>query len=188
MFEQYKIDPWFQLFAKQRIAEREHRFERGLNDSRAVMNGIRQKRKEYLGSDLGLTMFIHEDGKPLENVVEALSGYLGCIAAHFLETDYRYPDMENLCIGFFYYSMQLYAYDRVGGDSFDDLIRLAELFQSDIDVFNTVLEQNLTEEIVDEWMAFLIENDYIPRNFSDAVTGAVAVFLGVLKDPTYDAS
>lgn len=183
MFEQYKIDPWVQLFAKQRIAEREHRYEM-LNCAYSVEKGIQQKRKEYLGSDLGLTMFVHKNGVPLENVVETLSGYLGNLTAHFLENEYNRPDLEDLCIGFFYYSLPLYAYDQVGGDSFDDLIQLTELFMADVETFTVVLKLDLPEEIVDEWMEFLTDNTYVPLNFPEAVTGAVAVFLGVLNDPT----
>ena len=184
MFGQFKIDPMFQLFLKQKIAEKEHRFEM-LNNPSDVMNGIRRKRKEYLGSDLGLTMFVHEDGEPLEDVVKTLSQQLGDITTHFLEKDYNARNIEDymneLCYGFFYYSLQLYAYNKVGDDSIDDLIRLAELFRSDIAIFNIVLEEDLPKEIVDEWMAFTARYDYIPYGFPEAVTGAVSVFLGVLK-------
>lgn len=183
MFEKYVIEPWFQLFVKQRVAEREHKAER-LYNSKSVTFSIRQKRKEYLGSDLGLTMFVHEDGKPLEQAVEALSAYLGNLTAHFLEKDYGRSGYEDLCIGFFYYALQLYAYDQVGDDSFDDLIQLAELFRNDTELLTIVLEQDLSEEIVEEWIDFLSENSEIPRNFPEAAIGAIAVFLGVLKDPT----
>ena len=182
MFEKYRLDPLLQLFLKKRMAEKEHRFEL-LNNSRDVMNGLRKKRKEYLGSDLSLTMFVHENGEPLENVVRDLSTHLGKLTDHFLVNDYHRPSMEELCYGFFYFSLQLYAYNKVGCDSFDDLIRLAELFLSEIDVFTIVLETNLSEDIVDEWRKFIAINDYVPFGFPEAVTGAVAVLLGVLKAP-----
>lgn len=187
MFEQYKIEPWFQLFAKQRMAEREHRYDWNRSSSRSVVNAIREKRKEYLGSDLGLTMFVHEDGKPLEKAVEALSGYLGELTAHFLEKEYDYPEQEDLCVGFFYYALQLYAYDKVGTDSFDDLIRLAELFRNDLEIMTIIIEQDLSEDLVFDWEEFLTEQDVeetVPMDFPNAVIGAVAVLLGVLKDPT----
>ena len=184
MFGQFKIEPMFQLFLKQKVAKKEHRDE-FLFDSRDVTNGIRRKRKEYLGSDLGLTMFVHEDGEPLEDVVETLSRQLGDLTVHFLERDYNARNIEDylneLCYGFFYYSLQLYAYNQVGDDSIDDLIRLAELFRSDITIFNIVLEQDLPKEIVDGWMAFTARYDYIPYGLPEAVTGAISVFLGVLK-------
>ena len=185
MFEKYTISPWFQLFAKQRIAEREHQYER-LNNCQSVKDGILKKRQEYLGSDLELTMFVHENGKPIEKAVIALSSYLGSLTAYFLEKEYEIPDMEDLCYGFFYFALQLYAYDQVGCDSFDDLIQLAELFECDSEVMTIVLERDLPEEIVEDWIQFLTINDYVPLCFKDAVTGAVAVLLGVLKDPTTD--
>ena len=92
MFEEYFVAPWFQLFVKRKIAEQEHKFE-NLYDCRSVEEGIQQKRKEYLGSDLGLTMFVHKDGLPDEKAVEKLSGYLGKLTAHFLEEEYNAPDI-----------------------------------------------------------------------------------------------
>ena len=128
-------------------------------------------------------MFVHKNGEPLEKAVEALSSYLGALTSYFLKNDYCCPYQEDICFEFFYYALQLYAYNRVGNDSFDDLIRLAELFQNDVDVLTVVLAEDLPEDIVNEWTGFVTENEYVPRNFPEAVTGAVAVFLGVLKDP-----
>lgn len=187
MFERYTIDPWFQLFAKQRMAEEAHKNEM-LYNCKTVKDGIRKKRKEYLGSDLRLTMFVHENGKPLDKAVEALSSYLGDVTAHFLEEEYDAPDHEELCFGFFYYALQLYAYDQIGCDSFDDLILLAELFENDVELMTIVMERDLNAEIMDEWTDFLTVNDHIPRHFADAVIGGLAVFLGVLTDPTGEAA
>ena len=118
-------------------------------------------------------------------MVETLSRQLGDLTVHFLEKDYNARNIEEylneLCYGFFYYSLQLYAYNKVGKDSIDDLIQLAELFRSDIKIFTIVLEDALAKKIVDRWMAFTARYDYIPRGFPEAVTGAVSVFLGVLK-------
>lgn len=133
-------------------------------------------------------MFVHEDGQPLEAVVEALSGHLGNLTAYFLENDYHCFEQEELCVGFFYYVLQLYAHNKIGDDSFDDLIQLADLFGKDVEVLTILMEQDLTEDIVNEWKDFVTENECVPRDFLGAVIGAIAVFLGVLNDPTNDAA
>lgn len=126
-------------------------------------------------------MFVHNYGMPDEKAVEKLSGYLGKLTAHFLEEEYNASDMEELCYGFFYYSLQIYAYNKVGADSFDDLIKLVELFENNIGVLTIVFEQDLEEDVIDEWLEFLLDNEYVPRHFTDAVIGALAVLLGVMK-------
>lgn len=180
MFGQYVIDPWFHLFVKQRIAEKKHKHE-CLNTYKKVVDGIVEKRKKYLGSDLGLTMFVHKNGKPVDKAVEDLSNYLGKLTARFLKQEYNTWDMEELCFGFFHHSLQLYANNKIGDDSFDDLIKLAELFENDTDVLTIVFEMDLSEHDVDEWLEFLSANDYVPRHFTKAVIGAIATLLGVMQ-------
>ena len=167
------------MFVKREVAKLEHKFE-NLYNCRSIGEGIQQKRKEYLGSDLGLTMFVHKNGMPDEKAVQNLSVYLGKLTSYFLDKEYNAPCMEELCIGFFYYSLQIYAHNKVGNDSFDDLIQLAELFENDIVVLTIVFEQDLDQDIIDDWSEFLLDNEYVPRHFTDAVIGALAVLLGVI--------
>ena len=59
-------------------------------------------------------------------------------------------------------------------------IQLAELFENDIVFLTIVFEQDLDQDIIDDWSEVLLYNEYVPRHFTGAVIGALAVLLGVI--------
>ena len=70
---------------------------------------------------------------------------------------------------------------RIFKCSFDDLIKLAELFENDIEVLTNVFEMDLSVNDMNEWLEFMSANDYVPRHFTQAVIGAITTLLGVMK-------
>lgn len=176
-----KISPWMVLLMQRYKARNRHCYE-GLRRPIDVERAIRKKRKEYLGSDLSLEMFVREDERPLEDNVVTLSRYLGKRTAAFLASEDR-PDNEDLCTDFFYHSLQLYAHGAIGDDSVDDLIQLAEVYERNPEVLGIIGDDDLPAEQAQDLRYWLMENDKAPPNFVTATIGALAVFLGVLPDP-----
>lgn len=172
------VNPWGELWAYRLVQGHKHRDE-GMRNADDVLDGVRRTRQKYLGSDIRLEPFVRQGGRPMEEAVVSLSEWLGERTEAFLDYEGQY----DLCVGFYYYSLQLYAHGRVGGDTVDDLLQLAEVYEKDSEVLCIIAEDNLPAELADETRYFYMENEQTPPNFWRAVLGALAVFLGVIPDP-----
>lgn len=179
---QYHISPVVKLAHQRHKGKEEHRKE-NLHTARDVENAIQQKRKDYLGSGLELEIFVRRNQQPLEDAVFQLSQYLGAHAAYHLNQTTGKAQTE-FCTEFYYYCLQLYAYGGIGDDSFDDLIRLAEVYVQDPNILSIIAEDVLPPQIARDWTDWLTENDRAPFGFITATIGAVASLLGVLSEKT----
>lgn len=178
--EYCRFNPMVLLYLQRHKAKMNQRYA-WLRQPKDVEREIRKLRKEFMGSDLSLEMFVRENDQPLEKNVILLSRYLGKYTAAFLaENDAS--DNEELCTDFFYYGLQLYAYGTIGDESVDDLILLAETYARDPEILAIVGDTDLPKELASDWRGWLMENDQAPTNFVTATIGAVSVFLGVLQE------
>lgn len=183
MSKQCSISPIVRLAAKRCMARRVHSLER-LRTPNDITNALQQKRKEYLGSDLELESFVRVHGKPIPEAVDLLSQYLGRQTAFYLNAQSDLVE-EVMCEEFFYHCLQLYAYGCVGDSSFDDLIRLAEVYAQEPEIIAIIADDDLPEAEAKAWKDWLLEHDQAPYGFVNAAIGAVSTLLGVLPDRTH---
>lgn len=66
--------------------------------------------------------------------------------------------------------------------SFDDLIRLAEVYADNPEILAIIADDDLPEEVAKAWKDWLLEHDQAPYGFVNATIGAVSTLLGVLPD------
>lgn len=181
-----QINPWAQLWAC-RIGQRSKHRHNPLTAT-LLRDSLIQLRQDFLGTDIGLTMFVRDmiNGRPNEGAVEEISEYLGKRINYFLQIlrpTEQPMDQTEIAVSVMRYGLLLYAYDRVGQDKLDDLIRWAECYADNPEVMAIVVEDDLPEDLSDECWEFVSENEVPPGGFVDATTAAVAVMTGALKDP-----
>lgn len=179
--EKYTVSPWMQLLIRRFQERRKHRCE-WLHRPIDVDRAIRRKRKEYLGSDLSIEMFVRDTDGPNEGVIKELGEYLAKRTAAFLNAE----GWEECCAYFFHFSLYMMASGQIGEECIDDLIQLAECYERSPEVFAMVGEAYLTEDMLQDLQEWVAENEVAPPNFGTAVLGAVAVLMGVLYDPIID--
>lgn len=182
-----QIDPWAQLWICRLHQRTAHR------DEPLTASGLRdrlsQLRQDFIGSGLGLTMLVHDfrTHRPNMRAVEDLSSYLGKRIDYFLRSLWpgsnRDADQTDIATSVMYYGLLLYAYDTIGQDKLDDLIRWAECYAESPEVMSIVVDDNLPEELSEECREFVAENEIAPSGFVDAATAAVAVLTGAIYDP-----
>lgn len=182
-----QIDPWAQLWICRLHQRTAHR------DEPLTASGLRdrlsQLRQDFIGTGLGLTMLVHDfrTHRPNMRAVEDLSSYLGKRIDYFLRR--LWPgsngdtDQIDLATSVMYFGLLLYAYDTIGQDKLDDLIRWAECYAESPEVMSIVVDDNLPEELSEECREFVAENEIAPSGFVDAATAAVAVLTGAIYDP-----
>lgn len=182
-----QIDPWAQLWICRLHQRTAHR------DEPLTASGLRdrlsQLRQDFIGTGLGLTMLVHDfrTHRPNMRAVEDLSSYLGKRIDYFLRR--LWPgsngdtDQIDLATSVMYFGLLLYAYDTIGQDKLDDLIRWAECYAESPEVMSIVVDDNLPEDLSEECREFVAENEIAPSGFVDAATAAVAVLTGAIYDP-----
>lgn len=182
-----QIDPWAQLWICRLHQRTAHR------DEPLTASGLRdrlsQLRQDFIGTGLGLTMLVHDfrTHRPNMRAVEDLSSYLGKRIDYFLRR--LWPgsngdtDQIDLATSVMYFGLLLYAYDTIGQDKLDDLIRWAECYAESPEVMSIVVDDNLPGELSEECREFIAENEIAPSGFVDAATAAVAVLTGAIYDP-----
>lgn len=176
--EEYTISPWMQLLVRRLHARKVHRWE-WLRHPIDVERAIRKKRKEYLGSDLSIEMFVRDRDGPNEEAIRELGKYLATRTAAFLKEE----GWEEICETFFHYSLYMMASGQIGEECIDDLIQLGDCYEKHPETFAIVGEAYLEDEMLQELQEWVTENEWAPPNFGTAVLGAVAVLMGVLDDP-----
>jgi hypothetical protein len=185
-----QIDPWAQLWICRLHQRTAHR------DDPLIASELRdrlsQLRQEFIGTGLGLTMLVHDfrNHSPNMKAVEDLSNYLGKRIDYFLRSLWpgsnRDTDQTDLATSVMYFGLLLYAYDTVGQDKVDDLIRWAECYAQDPELMALVVdgsEGGFPMELKQECWEFVAENEQPPSGFLDATIAAVAVFTGAICDP-----
>lgn len=180
------VNPWAQLWAV-----RIHQRVKQKNDFLSCENlnrRIMALRQEFLGTGIGLTMFVRDTINNCPNIaaVEELAEYLGKRIDYYLKVLYpsnNNKDFKDLATSVMYFGLLLYAYGSVGDDKLDDLIQWAECYDNSPEVMAMVAEQDLPEDLAAECWAFVMEHEIAPNGFVDATTAALATLTGALKDP-----
>jgi len=180
-------DCWLQLVFQQYKGQKMHCHEH-LRKPKDLERALRNLRKQYLGSDLSLEDFVCTEHGPDNNAIEELTSYLAKQAAVLMQMDHpnNTECEETFFYPFFWYSLHMFAGGQVGYPTFDDIILLAETYQNSLGAFEIVMEEDLPKDLVDEFRAWVMENNIVPVGFSDAVQAAIAVLLGVMPDPKED--
>lgn len=182
----YPIDPWTQLWIcrlHQRTAHRDD-----MLTATVLRDRLTELRQGFLGTGMGLTMLVHDfrSHRPNMRAVDSLSRYLGKRTAYFLSElrpEYQFDEFEETATTVMYFGLLLYAYDTIGQDKLDDLIRWAECYAESPEVMSIVVDDNLPEDLSEECREFVAENEIAPSGFVDAATAAVAVLTGAIYDP-----
>lgn len=147
-----------------------------------VTEQIRSRRKLFLGSHLSLKELVCEKEIIREDAVIALSEYLAVRTMPFLRD--VYAESKEFCFRYYQLAIYMIAGENLGKESVDDIILLADCLVRSRDVFIEVGKRLLPKDMLGELFAFSESYSdvlYTPY-FTDAVLGAVSVFLGVLPD------
>ena len=152
-------------------------------DLHTIRSELRERRKQFLGSYISLECLVRSGSSLDENAVKELSQYLGTRTPPLLHRELALP--ESLCCRFYRLAIYAIGGGGVGNESVDDIIQMAECLVRSQDVFISVMKNLLPPDMIGELFDFTESYDVscFTSNFEDAVMGAVAVFLGALKDP-----
>ena len=143
----------------------------------------RQQRKRVIGSHTSLTALVGEGGGIQENDVADLADHLSRRSILFWNGAGS-PQPEFFA-SFYDLAIRMVASGKLGNESVDDIIQLAECIVRSKDIFITVAKDLLPEDRISELFEFTDQYDefWFVAHFEDAVLGAVAAFLGTLADP-----
>lgn len=149
----------------------------------SIRTEIRARRKHIIGSYISLIPFVCEKGLIIDSYVEELSQFLA--SKTILLWDKKEADAEAFCNRFYSLAFYALASGKVGYESIDDVIQLAECLVRSRDTFITVLKNLLPDDMINELFNFIEDYDdsYFTPTFEDAVLGGIALFLGSLTDP-----
>lgn len=144
---------------------------------------LRQQRKRVIGSHISLAVLIGEGSDIREDGVTALSEYLSHRSL-LLWSGQNKPQPEFF-EQFYSLAIRMVASGKLGDESIDDIIQLAECIVRSKDIFVAVAKDLLPKDRISDLFAFIDQygESYFTAHFEDAVLGAVAVFLGTLADP-----
>lgn len=148
----------------------------------SVRQELRQRRKQMLGSYESLCMHTCKNNTIDETAVLQMSDYLTVRTMCFLDPCFK---SHNLVRRFYVLALYAISSGRVGNETIDDIIQLAECLARSKDVFVTVVKNLLPENLISDLFDFAdsIDETFCASMFEDAVLGAISVFLGVLADP-----
>lgn len=144
---------------------------------------LRQRRKMFLGSSASLRAIVCTDGKICDDRVSELSGFLAARAVALW--DEKHDNAEAFFRQFFVLSINAIAGGEVGDETLDDLIQLAETLVRSKEIFVYVMKDLLPSDLVGELFEFTDNYGigFFSASLEDAVLGAIAIYLGALKDP-----
>ena len=148
-----------------------------------IHNELRERRKSFLGSYVSLVDMVQSKGIVEEDHVLELCAYLASRTMHFWN---RTDEQSNdFCLLFYELAICSISSGKVGNETIDDLIQLADCLVRSRDIFTVVTKELLSPDMISTLFAFIemCEDVLLTPEFTDAVLGAVSVFLGVLKDP-----
>lgn len=155
----------------------------------SLQTELRTQRKHLLGSYASLRALIFKnsiDSIDEERRIHELCDVLSQNTIIF----WNHTDEKAIefCYRFYDIVIRSIVYGRIGGESLDDIIRLAECLVRSTEVFEIVIKQLLPQDRIGDLFHFTEEYEasYYAHYFSDAVLGAVALYLGALERP--DAS
>lgn len=150
-----------------------------INDVQAI---LRSHRKRLLGTAISLKKIICSDEQYNEAKIYELSAYLAARSMCFISKDSSLT--FELFQNFYWYSIQIIASGKIGNESVDDLIQLAECIVRSVEIYSIVAKDCMPEilhQSFEEWVSFI--DNQPEAEMQDAVLGAVCVFVGRLKDP-----
>ena len=150
---------------------------------------LRRKRMALMGSSLPLTSIIHKEvnGKiELDNAaLMSLCDYLSTRAVAFWDKPYH--DGMQFCRQFFELCIVAVGDPSVAGECFDNLILLSHTLVREKNIFMDVMSHLLDHKRQYNDLLYSVTYDYTAdyynAAFETSVQSAVAVFLGVLRDP-----
>lgn len=170
---------WLPLLFAWHKGKKAHQYE-NLRTADDVYNGVRQRRKAYLGTWLSLEAVVQPHGRPDYDNINALTQYLSANAEEFRKRSNPEADSLDVFENFFFFGIAMFAHYSIMEECFDDLILLAECFEGSLDVFRFVMEDNLPTDLVQDALDWVDELDKAPFHFSRYVTAAIASLLGAL--------
>ena len=160
---------------------REHPFSDSLSD---VRKELRQRRKRFLGSYVPVCNMVKKDGIVDETLVHSLCELLAERTVYFW--DNKPEEAQIFCVRFYKLAIYSLLCEKLSTECIDDIIQLAECLVRSRKIFKIALKDMLPSNLIGELFDFTESYDesFFTSTFEDAVLGSIAVFLGVLSDPT----
>ena len=160
-----------------------HRKKHQFDNFSEIRIELRQRRKMFLGSFTSLRAVVCANGKLSDDKISELSTFLALRATALW--DKKYEKSEAFCRQFFMLAINAIAGGEVGDETMDDLIQLAETLVRSKEIFVYVMKDLLPDDLVSELFELTesYDSDLYTASFEDAVLGAIAIYLGTLKDP-----
>lgn len=154
-------------------------------DLNSVREELRVRRKSLIGSYISLEEIVGQGDTINEPLVENLSEYFAQRTAALCP---RHGAINvPLYKSFYSLAITAVASGKVGNESVDDIIQLAECLVRSRDIFTDVMRNLLPPDRIGELFRFVsAEERYFAVEFEDAVLGSVSVFLGAMEDPVND--
>lgn len=150
----------------------------------SIRTELRSRRKYIIGSYISVMPLVCEKGSINDSYVDEISHFITSRTTPLWHN--KEQDVEEFCYRFYTLAFYALASKKVGNESIDDVIQLAECLVRSRDTFITVLKNLLPANMISELFNFTEDYDdsYFTPTFEDAVLGGIAVFLGSLTDPT----
>lgn len=152
------------------------------NDLSAIRRELRQRRKHFLGSYISLEAIVDSNLSTKEEIITELSHYLASRTLFFWTQD---GATEDFCFRFYEIALYALSSGKVGDESVDDIIQLAECLVRSRRVFIDVVKKLLPADMIANLFFFTesYKDEFYTVLFEDAVLGAISVFLGIIEDP-----
>ena len=144
---------------------------------------LRKQRKHLLGSYISLRAMVYDGAGPNDLKINELCNLLS--KNTFLFWNHSTDTAREFSYLFYDVVIRSIAYGKVGGESIDDIIRLAECLVDSKEIFETVIKQLLSNDRIGDLFRLTeeYEESFFTPAFTNAVLCAVSVFLGALKAP-----
>ena len=148
-----------------------------------IKSELRKRRKLFLGSNISFCQLIKPNGEVDDAIIKTFCHYFAERAVHFWNE--RPNNADVFCYDFFTVVINSLAYAKLGQESIDDILQLAECLVRSRKVFIIVVKQMLPANMISMLFDFTDSygDEYYTAAFEDAVLGAISVYLGVLSDP-----
>ena len=184
-----ELTPWGEFIANKYL-NKQTKESKNTTTMNALLERIRERRKQEIGSDMSLVKLIRENNKPNHEYIAKMGQELTKYSLLFLRDCGIHPDCENhmdfeeFFSDFYRYALYMYSTDSIGDESIDDLILLARTYQRNPETFRVVVENDLPIDLLDEfqdWIGYFGDYPQAPQCFEDIVTAAVATYVGMMN-------
>lgn len=153
----------------------------------AVQQELRERRKSLLGSYISARTLVRMRPLSAKDNIEELSRYLATRTIPFWNI--FSDNAETFSFRFYRLALSAITSGRVGHESIDDILQLADCLVRNRRAFIIAMKELLPADMIGELYDFAESYGEVlySVSFENAVLGGLCVFLGVLEDPVADS-